>query len=143
MTDTAAPEPHRLFGAEHVRRYLETEGREGHSWQGVTTLVLFTRGRRSGEARANALIYRPSGNSLVVVASKGGAPRHPGWYLNLRADPEVEAQVGADRRKLRARVAEGEERQRLWAEMAQVWPAYEEYQTRTPRTIPVVVLDPS
>lgn len=143
MTETSSPEPRPLFGAEHVRRYLESEGREGHAWQGVRTLVLFTRGRRSGEQRANALIYEPSGDSLVVVASKGGAPEHPAWYMNLSAHPDVEAQVGSERRRLRARVAQGDERRQLWAQMARVWPSYDQYQERTERTIPVVVLDPA
>ncbi len=143
MAQDQTPERPRLFGQEHVRRYLETAGAEGHDWQGVKTLILFTTGSRSGEKRANPLIYGRDGDSLVVVASKGGAPSHPAWYVNLRHHPEVEAQVGAERRKLRARTATGAERQHLWGTMAAIWPAYDEYQTRTDREIPVVVLAPS
>ena len=131
-----------LYGAEHVRRYLETDGEVGYRWRnGAPILILTTRGRRSGEERLKPLIFREDDGRYVVVASKGGAPRHPDWYLNLRADPDVHVQVKADRFRARARTAEGEERERLWRRMAEVWPAYDDYRQKTDREIPVVVLE--
>ena len=121
-----------LFGQEHVERYRETDGEEGHDWNGTTALILTTKGRRSGEARSTPLIYGTSGEDYLVVASKGGAPEHPGWYLNLEADPDVHAH---------ARTATAEEKPELWSIMTASWPAYDEYQTKTEREIPVVVLE--
>jgi deazaflavin-dependent oxidoreductase (nitroreductase family) len=130
-----------LFGDEHVRRYRETEGEEGYHWNGVRTLILTTTGRRSGAPRSRALIFGEDGDRYMVVASKGGAPRHPDWYLNLTDDPEVEVQVKDDRFRARARTAEGAERERLWKLMAEIWPAYDQYQRMTDRLIPVVILE--
>ena len=131
-----------LFGQEHVDRYRETDGEEGHDWQGTQTLLLTTTGRRSGEPRTTPLIYAPHGDrAYTVVASKGGSPEPPAWYLNLSEDPEVEVQVKADRFKARARDAEGEERERLWRRMNEEWPDYDEYQKKTDRQIPVVILE--
>jgi deazaflavin-dependent oxidoreductase (nitroreductase family) len=130
-----------LFGQEHVRRYRETDGAEGHDWQGVSCLILTTKGRRSGEPRDAPLIYGTDGEDLLIVASKGGAPEPPAWYLNLEAEPDVEAQVLADRFRARARTATPEERPRLWAKMAEIWPQYGSYQRKTEREIPVVVLE--
>jgi proline iminopeptidase len=131
-----------LFGDEHVRRYEETDGVEGHDWQnGVPTLVLTTAGRKTGQERKFALIYREIDGNHVIVASKGGADNHPGWYLNLLADPEVKVQVKADKYAARARTAEGDERAELWKQMAEVWPDYDNYQKKTDREIPVVVLE--
>ena len=87
------------------------------------------------------LIFGEDGGSQVLVASRGGAPQHPAWYLNLEANPEVGVQVKADKFRARARTAEGEERERLWKAMNEIWPHYDEYQTKTTRQIPVVVLD--
>jgi deazaflavin-dependent oxidoreductase (nitroreductase family) len=129
-----------LFGKEHVDRYRATDGEEGHDWRGTVTLLLTTTGRHSGERRTTPLIYQSDGDRYVVVASQGGAPRHPGWYHNLSADPNVEVQVKGDRFNATASTAEGEERERLWKLMTATWPAYDEYQTRTDREIPVVVL---
>ena len=130
-----------LFGEEHVRRYRETGGEVGHEWRGVHTLLLTTTGRRSAEKRTTPLIYGRDGDRYVVVASKGGAPQHPAWYLNLSADPDVGLQVAAERFAARARTAGPEERERLWRLMAEIWPAYDEYATKTEREIPVVVLE--
>ena len=127
--------------ARHVRRYLETDGRSGHRWNGRNTLLLTTRGRRSGKLRRTALIYGRDGDNYVVVASNGGARNHPFWYLNLTAEPEVRVQVGPERFAARARTAGAEERPRLWRLMAEIWPDYERYQKRTGREIPVVVLE--
>jgi deazaflavin-dependent oxidoreductase (nitroreductase family) len=131
-----------LYGQEHVDRYRETDGQEGHEWRpGVATLLLTTTGRRTGEPRTAPLIYGEHGDAFVVVASKGGSETPPAWYVNLEADPSVEVQVGAERFPARARVAEGEEREQLWRQMAEIWPDFDEYQKKTERRIPVVVLD--
>jgi deazaflavin-dependent oxidoreductase (nitroreductase family) len=129
-----------LFGKEHVRRYQETDGEEGHDWQGTSTLLLTTTGRRSGEEHTTPLIYQPDGDRYVIVASMGGADRHPAWYLNLTDNPEVGVQVKGDRFRARASTAGPDERERLWKLMTATWPAYDEYQTKTDREIPVVVL---
>jgi deazaflavin-dependent oxidoreductase (nitroreductase family) len=130
-----------LFGAEHVRRYRETGGEDGHDWQGTQTLILTTTGRKSGEPRSTPLIYGRHGEDYVVVASKGGADDPPAWYLNLEAEPEAEIQVRAERFKVRSRVAAPDEKPGLWTTMTAEWPAYDEYQQKTEREIPVVVLE--
>lgn len=127
--------------ARHIKEYVETDGRKGHRRWGVTTLLLTTRGRRSGRPRRTALIYGRDGERLVVVASNGGADAHPAWYLNLLADPAAEVQAGAERFAVTAVEATGEERERLWRMMAGLWGDYERYRTKTRRTIPVVVLE--
>lgn len=132
-----------LFGQEHVKRYRETNGAEGHEWQGTTVLILTTTGRRSGTQRSTPLIYGTDGDNYVVVASKGGADEHPAWYLNLMDDPQVEVQVLGDRFKARARAATDEEKPRLWQAAVERWPAYADYQRRTEREIPLVVLERS
>jgi proline iminopeptidase len=131
-----------LFGPEHVERYIETDGEEGHIWrEGSTVLLLTTTGRKTGTQSTTPLIYGLDGDNPVIVASKGGAPEHPGWYRNLTKTPEVEVQIKGDRFQARARTVEGEERDRLWATMNEIWPHYAEYQTKTERQIPVVVLE--
>ncbi|MBV9334828.1 MAG: nitroreductase family deazaflavin-dependent oxidoreductase [Solirubrobacterales bacterium] len=130
-----------LFGQEHVRRYVQTDGAEGHDWQGTTVLILTTTGRRSGERRSTPLIYGKRGEDHVVVASKGGAEEHPAWYLNLAEQPEVSVQVRGDRFKARARTATADEKPELWQMMTERWPPYDEYQHKTSREIPVVVLE--
>jgi deazaflavin-dependent oxidoreductase (nitroreductase family) len=128
--------------ARHVRGYVETDGRKGHRWSGVNTLLLTTRGRRTGKLRRTALIYGEDGGRYLVVASKGGAEKHPSWYLNLVEHPEVEVQVRADRFLARARPAPAGEKPRLWHIMTSIWPDYDEYQAGTDRDIPVVILEP-
>ena len=130
-----------LFGQEHVRRYQQTDGAEGHEWQGTTVLILTTIGRRSGESRSTPLIYGTRGDDHVVVASKGGAEEHPSWYLNLVEQPEVTVQVRGDRFKAKARTATLDEKPGVWQMMTQRWPPYDEYQHKTSREIPVVVLE--
>ena len=128
--------------AEHIARYEATGGEEGHLWNGVPTLLLTTVGRRSGLRRRTGLIYGRDGDAYVVVASQGGAPDHPQWYLNLLANPEAEVQVKADKLAVRARTATPEEKARLWSVMTAIWPAYDEYQQKTDRVIQVVLLAP-
>ncbi len=131
-----------LFGEEHVRRYRETGGEVGHRWKrGSKILLLTTTGRKSGKARTTPLIYEEGGDRYVIVASKGGAPAHPGWYENLQKDPNVELQVLDEVFPARASTAEGEERERLWQLVNEQWPDYDSYQTRTERQIPLVVLE--
>ena len=132
-----------LHGAPHVARYLETNGEDGYHWRnGTTVLILFTTGRRSGEPRTNALIFRPWGDAYLVIASKGGADSPPAWFLNLSDDPEVEVQVKDRRIPVRARVATPEEKPEMWRTMVEAWPDYDDYQASTDREIPVVVLEP-
>jgi proline iminopeptidase len=132
----------KLYGDEHVRRYRETGGEVGHEWkEGSTILLLTTTGRKTGEKHTTPLIYARDGDHYVIVASKGGAPKHPGWYRNLSKHPEVEVQVLDDVFPARARTAEGEERERLWRKANEVWSHYDEYARKTDREIPVVVLE--
>ncbi len=136
--------------AEHIELY-RTDPEKAHMWDStplggpglLPTLLLTTIGRKSGEPRPLPLIYGEADGSYVIIASKGGMPSHPVWFLNLEANPECDLMVGPKAVKARARVAEGDERQRLWEMMAKIYPPYDEYQERAgARTIPVVVLDP-
>ena len=130
-----------LFGDEHVRVYRETGGERGYHWRGTTILLLTTTGRRSGEQRTTPLIHRVDGDRWVVIASKGGWHEHPGWFLNLTEEPDAEIQVRDETIPVRARVVEGEDRERLWGMMTEVWPDYDAYQEHTERRIPVVALE--
>jgi deazaflavin-dependent oxidoreductase (nitroreductase family) len=130
-----------LFGKEHTEKYRATGGEVGHEWQGTQTLLLTTKGRKSGEPRELPLIYAPWNGAYLIVASKGGADAPPAWYLNLEADPEVEVQVKEDRFKARARTATPEEKAEMWSTMTKEWPAYDDYQRKTDREIPIVVLE--
>jgi deazaflavin-dependent oxidoreductase (nitroreductase family) len=131
-----------LVGAEHVRRYQESDGAVGYEWNGVSTLLLTTTGRRSGQPRTNALIFARDGDDYLIIASMGGAPDHPSWYLNLEAAPEAEIQVRGDHIPVVARTASPAEKSRLWKVMTGIWPNYDTYQSRTDRDIPLVVLTP-
>ncbi len=130
-----------LFGGEHVRVYRETGGERGYHWRGTTILLLSTVGRRSGQERTTPLIHRVDDGRYIVVASKGGAPANPAWFENLMADPSAKLQVLGEVFSARASVAEDGERERLWKLMSEVWPAYDEYQQKTDRQIPVVVFE--
>ncbi len=130
-----------LFGVEHVRVYRETGGERGYRWRGAEILLLSTLGRSSGDQHTTPLIHRVDGERWVIVASKGGAPDDPGWFKNLTAEPNASIQVLDEEIPVRASVAEGAERERLWSLMTEVWPAYDEYQQRTTREIPVVILE--
>ena len=127
--------------AQHVQRYIETNGEDGYWWRGAPTLILTTLGRRSGKPRRLALIYGQDGGRYVVVASKGGANQHPEWYLNLLEHPEVQVQVMADRFRARARTATPQEHDLLWPRMVEIWPDYDKYQAKTKRQIPLVILE--
>lgn len=131
-----------LVGDAHVARYRETDGQVGYEWNGVTTLLLSTVGRKTNQPRTSALIFARDGADFLVVASMGGAPQHPAWYLNLRANPEAEVQVKDQRIPVIGRTASEAERSRLWGIVTESWPNYDVYQSRTDRVIPVVVLTP-
>ncbi len=141
MTTDPEPIADDLFGQEHVRAYRESGGKIGYDWRGTEILLLSTTGRNSGEERTTPLIHRADGDGWVIVASKGGAPHDPYWYKNLEADPNATIQIKDELIPVRAHAAEGVERERLWQRMTEVWPAYDDYKQRTPREIPVVVLE--
>jgi deazaflavin-dependent oxidoreductase (nitroreductase family) len=126
----------------HAWLYRVSGGRVGASALGMPVLLLTTTGRKSGELRTNALTYLAKGNACVVIASYAGEPRHPSWWLNLETDPRARVQRGSGITPMRAREAEGEERERLWAEVVERMSGYATYQERTSRRIPVVVLEP-
>jgi deazaflavin-dependent oxidoreductase (nitroreductase family) len=131
-----------LYGDSHIKSYLETDGEVGYHWRNDTTiLLLFTKGRKTGQERTHALIFRPWNDSYLIVASKGGSDAPPVWFLNLQADDNVEVQVKGDRFRAKARVATAEEKPAMWAQMVEAWPDYDDYQTKTDREIPVVVLE--
>lgn len=137
---------------DHTNRYLASGGTEGHMYKitpagyaemDVPSLLLITKGRKSGEEFIFPLFYGDEGNSYIIVASKGGAPEHPGWYKNLLANPEVGVHVGTKKLRARARTTSGAERARLWEKALKFWPPYAAYQEKVPgREIPVVLLDP-
>jgi len=136
---------------EHANRYIASGGTDGHMYkvtlpqQGEITapaLLLTTTGRKSGDRYIFPLFYGTEGGSYFVVASKGGAPQHPGWYRNILANPDVEVQVGTKKMNARARTTAGDERRRLWKKALEFWPPYADYQLKTEREIPVIVLDP-
>jgi deazaflavin-dependent oxidoreductase (nitroreductase family) len=131
-----------LYGEEHVRQYRETDGEYGHDWRmGSPVLLLTTRGRRSGRPRTTPLIYGRSGEDYLVVGSHGGSVKPPDWYVNLQANPEAEVQVLGDKFRARTRDAGPDEKPAMWREMVKHWPPYDDYQRRTDREIPVVVLE--
>lgn len=125
----------------HIRRYIESDGRSGHTWNGRDALLLTTRGRKSGRLRRTALIYGRDGDRYLVVASGGGEPTHPSWYLNLVDNPEVMVQVRAETFVARARTATDEEKPPLWERMVAIFPKYRGYQRKTTRNIPVIILE--
>ena len=128
---------------KHIRSYVESDGKKGHRWSGVHTLLLTTRGRKTGKLQRTALIYGRDGDRYLVVASTGGGDKHPSWYLNLVENPEVQVQVGAEKFTARARTATAKQKPKLWKTMAEIWPDYDKYQAKTNREIPVVVLEPA
>jgi deazaflavin-dependent oxidoreductase (nitroreductase family) len=130
-----------LMGDEHVRQYRETNGEVGYLWNGAKTLLLTTKGRKSGEDRTIPIIFTKVGNAYVIIGSKGGAPTHPAWVLNIMSDPKVKVQIKGDTFDALARIAASPEREQVWAECIKDWPNYDVYQTRTERVIPVVMIE--
>lgn len=131
-----------LFGDEHVRQYEATGGKTGHDWNATSCLILHTLGRKTGTTRKYPLIYGRDGDDFVLIASKGGAPEHPGWYLNVLANPEVKIQVWDRVMSATARTGTAADKARVWPAMARQWPGYDDYQTKTQRDIPVVLIRP-
>jgi deazaflavin-dependent oxidoreductase (nitroreductase family) len=142
MTDETIHDSPSGWVKSHIDDYVTSDGKKGHRWRGLPTLLLTTRGRKSGKLRRTALIYGQDGENYIIVASYGGADNHPLWYLNLVEHPDVELQVGADKFAARARTATPEEKPRLWHIMTQIYPTYDRYQEKTQRQIPVVILEP-
>jgi deazaflavin-dependent oxidoreductase (nitroreductase family) len=129
--------------ANHIREYVASDGERGHDWRGYPTLLLTTRGRKSGKLRRAALIYGRDGENILLVASQGGAPKHPLWYLNLAHNPHVTLQIRSEMFSGHARTATQEERPRLWRLMADIYAPYNDYQARAGREIPVVIVTPA
>ena len=146
MTDQPVERPaailNSIIGDEHVKLYRETNGEQGYIWNGAPIILVTTKGRKSGEARTIPIIFTQYGDSWVIMASRGGSPTHPAWYLNVLDDPKVTVQVKGDIYEAVARTAPEGEREKIWAEAIKVWPRYDVYQAATTRQIPVVVLDP-
>jgi deazaflavin-dependent oxidoreductase (nitroreductase family) len=138
---TYEPSPWK-FAADQVALYESTDGAEGNTLQGVPVIILTTRGRKSGSVRKSPLMRVEHEGQYAVVASMGGAPKHPVWYLNLRADPNVTLQDGPNIYELRARELEGDEKALWWSRATAVWPQYDDYQKKTERSIPVLLLEP-
>ncbi len=127
--------------SDHIRRYLNSDGDDGYLWNGVPTLLLTTRGRKSERLRRTALIFGKNGDNYLIVASKGGAPQNPLWFENIIAEPKVTIQVKGEVSRGHARLATPQERASLWSIMTDIWPAYDEYQAKTTREIPLVVIE--
>ena len=130
---------------DHIRAYIESNGKEGHIWRGVPTLLLTTTGRKSGTLRRTALIYGRDGDDYVIVASKGGDPKNPLWYENLATNSKVTLQVGADvfdcvASTYKDQGTEAAHRQKVWDTLVEIWPGFAEYQIKTERRIPLVRL---
>jgi len=128
------------FNDDVIREFRANEGSVGGRWEGRDLLLLTTTGRKSGREHTTPMVYTRNGDRLLIYASKGGAPDHPDWFKNLVANPRVTVEVGTDRFEATATPLEGEERDRLFAEQAERWPRFGEYQERTDRLIPVVAL---
>jgi deazaflavin-dependent oxidoreductase (nitroreductase family) len=129
--------------AKHTRQYIESGGAEGHDWNGATTLVLTTKGRKSGKLRRNALIYVEDEGNYYVVASFGGKPHHPAWYLNLRDEPQVRIQVRDQVMDATATTLAGPARDAIWPKCVAMWPDYADYQEKTTREFPLVEITPA
>jgi F420H(2)-dependent quinone reductase len=143
VVERSWPLLNRAMGA-HTLAYRATRGLIGHHIPGVRAPILLLEhtGAKSGRRRTSPLLYVPDGDDVAIIASKGGHPQNPAWFHNLRANPEATVRIGSERRPVRARLAEGDERERLWKRAVELWPSYAEYQQRTDRAIPVVVLEP-
>jgi deazaflavin-dependent oxidoreductase (nitroreductase family) len=133
----------KVMGAAHIALYRRTGGRIGGRFRGAPCLLLTVTGRKSGQPRTAPLMYGRDGDDYVIVASKGGMPKPPVWWLNLKNNPTAEIEVGSERHRVTAEEIEGEERERLWKLMTGIYPSYDSYQKKTSRVIPVVKLHPA
>jgi len=131
------------FNDRIIAEFRANGGKVGGPFEGAPMLLLHTTGARSGQERVNPLVYRAEGDDLVIFGSKGGAPTHPAWYHNLVAHPDVTVEVGDRTVAMRARVAEGDEHERIWADQKQAMPGFADYESKTDRRIPVIVLEPT
>ena len=125
-----------------IEEFRANSGKVGGQFEGAPLLLLHTTGAKTGQERINPVMYRTDGDHLVVFASKAGADTNPDWYHNLRANPAVTVEVGTDTRPARARMASQDERDRLWEAQKKEWPGFADYETKTSRQIPVVILEP-
>jgi F420H(2)-dependent quinone reductase len=142
LAERSWPLLNRVFGA-HAALYRASGGAVGRRIPGLPPFLLLHHvGAKSGTERTSPLVYFEDGDNLVIVASKGGFPRHPAWFHNLRANPETTVQVGTERRRVRARVATDAEHERLWPRAVATWAGYDDYQARCERKIPLVILEP-
>ncbi|WP_068276022.1 nitroreductase family deazaflavin-dependent oxidoreductase [Aldersonia kunmingensis] len=141
LTGTYEPSPS-AWAREQAENFERSEGREANTMKGVPIILLTTKGAKTGKLRKTPLMRVEHEGEYAVVASLGGAPKHPVWYHNVIAEPHVELQDGADRRDYTAREVHGDERELWWKRSAQVWPDYDNYQTKTDRVIPIFVLTP-
>jgi len=129
------------FNAQIIDEFRANAGKVGGPFEGAPVLILHTRGAKTGQERVNPVVYQPIGDALAVFASKGGAPTNPAWYHNLKANPDVKVEVGTDTIDARARVLQGEERAPIWEKQKQLMPGFAEYEQKTSRQIPVVILE--
>ncbi len=149
MSKTNTPSALPQWISDHIQLYLE-DPEKAHFWDSkvaggagpLPTLLLITKGRKTGDVRMLPLIYKKIGDNFVIIASKGGHPSHPSWYLNLLAEPHCEIRVGSEIYHAKAHTVEGERRKKLWQELTEVYPPYNDYQAATERRIPVVELVP-
>lgn len=131
------------FNAAIIEEFRANAGKVGGPFEGASMVLLHTTGAKSGQERVSPLVYQDLGDAVAIFASKGGAPDNPDWFHNVVANPDVTAEVGAETRSYRARVAEGDERERIWSAQKEIAPGFAEYEAKTTRVIPVVVLDPA
>ena len=125
-----------------IEEFRANQGKVGGMFEGTPILLLHHTGAKSGKVRVNPLAYQANGNRLVVFASKGRAPTNPDWFHNLKANPRATVEVGTETRDVRARVAEGEEREKIWSRQKEIMPGFAGYETKTTRQIPVIILEP-
>ena len=129
------------FNAAIIDEFRANGGKVGGQFEGAPMVLLHTVGARSGEERVNPLVYQADGDRIAIFGSKAGAPTHPAWYHNLLANPDVTVELGPDTVPMRARVADGEERERIWSRQKEIMPGFADYEANTPRVIPVVILE--
>jgi|SRR5581483_339578 len=131
------------FNHDIIEEFRKSGGKVGGAFEGAQLLLLHSTGAKSGKERINPLAYRVDGKNLVIFASKAGAPTHPDWYFNLKANPRASVEVGTETVAVVAHIAEGAERDRLWEAQKRDVPNFAEYEQKTDREIPVIVLEPA